>query len=164
MKSQMSDSNRADERGVFLLELAVAIGFMGMLGSLVITMLGQGWELNTRNREIMSVAVETSTSTTWLLRDIHVATGTDLPDGGGTQATAQFTWTDAGGAHVCDYAQVSGAFSRTCDTVTIEIARSIDNLTFERVGELITVVYDATSVDRPDLTDSITLNVALGAG
>ncbi len=154
----------SNERGVFLLEFAVAIGFMGILGSLVISMLGQGWELNSRNRAIMSVAVETSTSTTWLVRDIHLATATDLVDGSGPQTTAQFTWTDGSGAHVCDYALVLNAFSRTCDAATLNIARSIGNLTFERTGELITITYDAVSLERPDVSDSISLNVALGAG
>lgn len=156
--------NRSNERGLFLLEFAVAVGFMGLLGSLVVAMLSQGWELNSRNRAVLSVAVDTSTSTTWLVRDIHLATATDLPDGGGTQATAQFTWSDGGGAHVCDYALVSNEFSRTCDAVTISIARNIENLTFERTGELITVSYDAVSAERPDISDTISLNVALGAG
>lgn len=157
-------TRRSRERGIFLLEFAVAVGFMGVLGSLVVAMLSQGWELNSRNRAIMSVAVDTSTSTIWLVRDIHLATATDLPDGGGTQATAQFTWTDGGGAHVCDYALATNEFSRTCDASTISIARSIENLTFERTGELITIVYDVISAERPDISDAISLNVALGAG
>jgi hypothetical protein len=156
--------DRSGERGLFLLEFAVAIGFMGVLGSLVVSMLGQGWELNSRNAAIIRVAVDTSTSTTWLVRDIHAATDTNLADGGGAQATAQFTWTDGGGAHVCDYALVSNDFSRTCDSSTISIARNIENLTFERTGELITIDYDVISVDRPDISDSISLNAALGAG
>jgi hypothetical protein len=156
--------DRSGERGVFLLEFAVAVGFMGLLGSLVITMLGQGWEINSRNRAIMTVAVDTSTSTTWLLRDIHLATATDLPDGGGAQSTAQFTWTDGGGAHVCDYSLVSTEFSRTCDAATLSIARNIANLTFERTGELVTISYDVVSPERNDISDSISLNVALGAG
>ncbi len=164
MKSNVRKSNRSGERGLFLLEFAVAVGFMGILGSLVISMLGQGWELNSRNAAIMRVAVDTSTSTTWLVRDIHLATATDIPDGGGTQATAQFTWTDGGGARVCDYALVSSEFSRTCDSVTLSIARNIENLTFERTGDLITISYDVIAVDRPDISDSISLNVALGAG
>jgi len=156
--------DRSGERGLFLLEFAVAVGFMGILGSLVISMLGQGWEINSRNRAILSVAVDTSTSTTWLIRDIHLATATDIPDGGGPQATAQFTWTDGGGAHVCDYALVSDELSRTCDAVTISIARSISNLTFERSGDLVTISYDVVSSERADISDSIELNVALGAG
>lgn len=163
-KARPQQRSKSSERGVFILEFAVAVGFMGLLGSLVLTMLGQGWELNSRNRAIMSVAVDTSTSTTWLVRDIHLATATDIPDGGGTQSTGQFTWTDGGGAHVCDYALVSGGLSRTCDSSTIEIAHSIANLTFERNGELITVSYDVVSPERADLSDSISLNVALGAG
>jgi hypothetical protein len=158
------ESRRSGERGVFLLEFAVAVGFMGLLGSLVVAMLSQGWELNSRNRAIMTVAVDTSVSTTWLVRDIHLATATDLPDGGGAQTTAQFTWTDGGGAHVCDYALATNELSRTCDASTISIARSIQNLTFERTGELITIAYDVVSADRPDISDSISLNVALGAG
>lgn len=163
-KSKTRNENRSGERGVFLLEFAVAVGFMGVLGSLVVSMLGQGWELNSRNAAIMTVAVDTSTSTTWLVRDIHLATATDLADGAAAQTTAQFTWTDGGGAHVCDYALVSSALSRTCDASTISIARNIDNLTFERVGELITISYDVATADRPDISDSIALNVALGAG
>lgn len=163
-KSNTRNSNRSGERGLFLLEFAVAVGFMGILGSLVVSMLGQGWEINSRNTAIMTVAVDASTSTTWLVRDIHLATDTDLVDSAGPQATAQFTWSDSGGAHVCDYALVSTEFSRTCDATTISIARNIANLTFERVGELITISYDVSPADRPDVSDSIALNVALGAG
>ncbi len=156
--------NAPNSRGMFLIEFAVAVGFMGILGSLVVAMLSQGWELNSRNRAILSVAAGTSTSTTWLVRDIHTATDTNLPDGGGTQATAQFTWSDSGGPHVCDYADVAGDFSRTCDGLTIAIARDIQNLSFERVGDLITIAYDVVSVERPGISDSISLNIALGAG
>ena len=163
-KTNARKKDRSGERGLFLLEFAVAVGFMGVLGSLVISMLAQGWELNARNAAIMDVAVGTSTSTTWLVQDIHLATDTNLPDGGGAQATAQFTWTDSGGAHVCDFAMVSGELSRTCDASTVSIARSIENLTFERTGELITISYDVVSADRADISDSIALNVALGAG
>ena len=163
-KSKTRIGNRSGERGVFLLEFAVAVGFMGVLGSLVVSMLGQGWELNSRNEAIMTVAVDTSTSTTWLVRDLHLATATDLVDGAAAQTTGQFTWTDGGGAHVCDYALATNALSRTCDGSTLSIARSIENLTFERSGELITISYDVISADRPDISDSIALNVALGAG
>lgn len=162
--SGIRKNNRSGERGVFLIEFAVAVGFMGLLGSLVISMLAQGWEINSRNRAILSVAVDTSTSTTWLLRDIHLATATDIPDGGGAQSTAQFTWSDESGAHVCDYALVSSELSRTCDSTTISIARSIASLTFERSGDLVTISYDVVSAERGDIADSVELNVALGAG
>lgn len=155
---------RSGEHGVFLIEFAVAMGFMAVLGVLVLNMLGLGWELNSRNRAILVVAVASSTSTTWLLKDIHVATATDIPDGGGTQPTAQFTWTDAGGAHVCDYAVVSGDMRRTCDASVIWVADNISNLTFERSGDLVTISYDVTSPERADISDRIALNVALGAG
>jgi hypothetical protein len=155
---------RSGEHGLFLLEFAVSMGFMAVLGVLVVNMLGQGWELNSRNRAILVVAVATTTSTSWLVKDIHLATATDIPDGGGTQSTAQFTWTDAGGAHVCDYALVGGDMRRTCDTGVIKVADNVSNLTFERSGDLVTISYDVTSPERADISDSIALNVALGAG
>ena len=137
---------------------------MAVLGALVVNMLGQGWDLQSRNSAVLEVAVGTSTSTTWLVRDIHIATGTDIPDGGGPQATAQFTWTDAGGPHVCNYALVSDEMRRTCDASTITVADNISNLTFVRSGDLVTISYAVTAPDRPDITDNIALNVALGAG
>lgn len=155
---------RSREHGLFLLEFAVSMGFMAVLGVLVVNMLGQGWELNSRNRAILVVAVATTTSTSWLVKDIHLATATDIPDGGGTQLTAQFTWTDAGGAHVCDYALAGGDMRRTCDTGVIKVADNVSNLTFERSGDLVTISYDVTSPERADISDSIALNVALGAG
>lgn len=155
---------RSGEHGLLLLEFAVSMGFMAVLGVLVVNMLGQGWELNSRNRAILVVAVATTTSTSWLVKDIHLATVTDIPDGGGTQSTAQFTWTDAGGAHVCDYALVGGDMRRTCDTGVIKVADNVSNLTFERSGDLVTISYDVTSPERADISDSIALNVALGAG
>jgi len=156
--------DRSGERGLVLLEFVVSVAFMATLGALVVNMLGVGWDLNSRNGAILEVAVATSTSTTWLVRDIHVATATDISDGGGTQATAQFTWTDAGGAHTCDYSMVSGGMQRTCDAVTFNAAVNITNLTFERSGDLVTISYDVTAPDRADISDSIVLNVALGAG
>ncbi len=155
---------RSGQRGVLLLEFAISLGFMAVIGVLVVNMLALGWELNSRNRSILVVAVATSTSTTWLVRDIHLATATDITDGGGTQPTAQFTWTDAGGAHVCDYALVAGEMRRTCDTVAISVADNVSSLTFSRAGDLVTISYDITSPERADISDSIALNVALGAG
>jgi hypothetical protein len=113
---------------------------------------------------VLEVAVDTSTSTTWLIRDIHIATATDIPDGGGAQATAQFTWTDAGGAHVCDYALVADDMRRTCDATTVTVDNNITNLSFVRAGDLVTISYSVTAPDRPDISDDIALNVALGAG
>jgi type II secretory pathway component PulJ len=157
-------NDRSSERGFVLLEFVVSVSFMAMLGALVVSMLGQGWDLNSRNSAILEVSVSTSTSTTWLVRDIHVATGTDITDGGGTQATAQFTWTDAGGAHVCDYALVTDDLQRTCDAVSLSTGDNISNLTFERSGDLVTISYEVTAPNRNDVADSIVLNVALGAG
>ncbi len=157
-------NNRSRERGFVLLEYLISVGFMATIGALVLNMLAQGWEVNSRNEAILEVSVTTSTSTTWLVRDIHVATGTDIADGGGTQATAQFTWTDAGGAHVCDYALVSGDLQRTCDSVSWSTGDNISNITFERSGDLVTISYDVTAPNRADVADSVVLNVALGAG
>ena len=147
-----------------LIELVVSVGFMAVLGGLVLNMLGQGWDLQSRNSAVLEVAVGTSTSTSWLIRDIHTATATDIPDGGGAQATAQFTWTDAGGAHVCDYSLVTDEMRRTCDSSTVTVADNISNLTFVRAGDLVTISYDVIAPNRPDISDAIVLNVALGAG
>ena len=155
---------RSGERGVVLIELVVSVGFMAVLGGLVLNMLGQGWDLQSRNSAVLEVAVGTSTSTSWLIRDIHTATATNIPDGGGAQATAQFTWTDAGGAHVCDYSLVTDEMRRTCDSSTVTVADNISNLTFVRAGDLVTISYDVIAPNRPDISDAIVLNVALGAG
>ena len=155
---------RSGQRGVILVEFVVSVGFMAALGALVLNLLGQGWDLQSRNRAVLEVAVGTSTSTTWLVRDIHIATATDIPDGGGPQTTAQFTWTDAGGPHVCDYALVSDEMRRTCDASTVTVADNISNLAFVRSGDLVTISYDVTAPGRPDISDAIVLNVALGAG
>lgn len=156
---------RSGERGLVLMEFAVSVGFMAVLGALVLNMLGLGWDLHTRNSAVLEVAVGTTTSTTWLVRDIHTATATDIPDGGGPQATAQFTWTDAGGgAHFCDYSLVADEMRRTCDAWTLTVADNISNLAFVRSGDLVTISFDVTAPNRPDISDAIELNVALGAG
>ncbi len=147
-----------------LMEYAVSIGFMALLGALVLNMLGQGWELQSRNSAVLEVAVGTSTSTSWLIRDIHVATATDIPDGGAAQTTAQFTWTDSDGAHVCEYSLMSDDMQRTCDGSTLIVADNISNLGFVRSGDLVTISYAVIAPDRPDISDAIELNVALGAG
>ncbi|MCZ6539519.1 MAG: hypothetical protein O6922_06805 [Chloroflexi bacterium] len=163
-QTTVGGSGHSGERGLILLEFAVSVGFMAVLGALVLNMLGQGWDLQSRNSAILEVAVGTSTSTRWLVRDIHQATATDIPDGGGAQTTAQFTWTDAGGPHVCDYLLVSDELRRTCDASTITVADNISNLAFVRSGDLVTISYAVTAPDRPDISDAIALNVALGAG
>lgn len=147
-----------------MVELVVSVAFTAVLGGLVLNMLGLGWDLQSRNSAILDVAVGTSASTTWLVRDIHTATATDVPDGGGAQATAQFSWTDGGGAHICDYSLVSGDLRRTCDATTVTIASNVTNLAFVRSGDLVTISYVVTAPDRPDISDNIVLNVALGAG
>lgn len=164
MKTISSKKVRSEQRGLVLLEFAVSLGFMAMLGALVVNMLGQGWELQSRNSAVLEVAVDTSTSTTWLVRDIHMATATNITDGGGTQATAEFTWTDSGGDHVCDYSLVTDEIRRTCDSATLAIANNISGLTFERSGDLVTVSYSVISATRAEIRDDIALNVALGAG
>ena len=157
-------NERSGERGVVLLELVVSVGFMAALGAIVMSMLSIGWELNSRTRAVLAVATDSSTSTTWFVRDIHVATSTDVPDSGAPQATAQFVWTDSGGSHVCDFALSGSELQRTCDGETISISHNISNLSFLRAGDLVTISYDISTPDRPDISDSITLSVALGAG
>lgn len=154
----------SQEHGFILIEFVISVAFMAILGGLVVNMMGQGWDLNSRNSAVLEVAVGTSTSTTWLVRDIHMATATDISDGGGTQTAAQFTWVDSGGAHACDYDVASGVMRRTCDSVTYHAADNISNLTFERVGDLVTISYTVTAPNRNDISDAIVLNVALGAG
>ncbi|MCH8229292.1 MAG: hypothetical protein IIA53_03075 [Chloroflexi bacterium] len=163
-KTTTDRKGRSGERGLILLEFAVSVGFMAVLGALVLNMLGLGWELHSRNSAILEVTVSTTTSTRWLVRDIHTATATDIPDGGGPQATAQFTWTDAGGGHVCDYSLVADEMRRICDASTLTVADNISNLTFVRSGDLVTISYAVTAPDRPEISDDIALNVALGAG
>ena len=114
-------TERSGERGIVLLEFVVSVGFMAMLGAIVVNMLGIGWDLNSRNSAVLDVAVDSSTSTTWFVRDIHLATSTDVPDGGAAQATAQFNWTDSGGSHACDYVLVTNELRRTCEPVAIGI-------------------------------------------
>ena len=164
VNTTVEKAGRPGERGLILIEYAVSVGFMAVLGGLVLNMLGLGWDLQSRNGAILDVAVATSASTTWLIRDIHAATATDVPDGGGAQATAQFTWTDTGGAHICDYSLVSADLRRTCDVTTVTIANNVTNLTFVRSGDLVTISYAVTAPNRPDISDNIVLNVALGAG
>ena len=152
--------NRA---GFSLLEFAISLGFMASLGGLIagssFLSIRTGAETGAR----ADVAVQTATSTRWLLRDIHRAEATTLIDGGAAVSSGTFSWVD-GGAVVCVYSLSGTDLVRNCGSSVHTVARSISGLQFSRTGDLVTAVYTITPTEAPGFSEQISLSVALGGG
>jgi len=149
--------------GFSLLEFAISLGFMASLGGLIagssFLSIRTGAETGAR----ADLAVETATSTRWLLRDIHRAEATTLIDGGAAASSGTFSWVD-GGAVVCVYSLNGTDLVRNCGSSVFTVARSISGLQFSRTGDLVTAVYTITPTEAPGISEQITLNVAIGGG
>ena len=103
-------------------------------------------------------------ATLWLERDIARATTSNVPDPGAPTASAQFDWTDDTGPHYCTYAITGADLIRTCDGVPNSVAKHLSGLQFTRSGSLLNVNFTATSPDRPDVSEAVSINLAMRSG
>ncbi len=153
---------RRHQRGFTLIELIVAMGIMAVIGGLLHSFLFQAISARSDGGAKGELVTATTISTRWLVRDIHRAETTDIPDGSGTVSVASFFWSDGGGAHTCTYQLVGSGLQRTCDTVANELTTGFSNLLFSRNGDLVLVSFTVTASDRPDVNEQIDINIALG--
>ena len=156
---------RRRQLGFSLIEMIVSLGFVAALGGLIATSTFQTFRSERDSSARIQMATETTRSSRWLIRDIHRAATTDLIAGGGPVNTASLSWQDSGGtAHTCVYDLDGTNLRRTCDGVPANVAETISGLTFVRVGDLINTTSVVTPDRRTDLAETISMNVALGAG
>ena len=162
------------QAGFTLLEFAVSLGFMSAMGGLIAGSSLLAMKTNTETGAIAHVAVETSKTTQWLVRDIHRAgqdadlsdpvTATDLVDGGAAVTSASFSWDDGVSDTTCTYSLSGTDMQRACGGSPFVVGRFISGLQFTRVGRLVTVTYVITPATAPDAAETIVLSVALGGG
>jgi hypothetical protein len=107
------------------------------------------------------VATAVRTSTRWLARDAQRAETTTVPDGGAPVSTGSFDWTDEIGPHSCSYALDGTNLVRTCDGAAVVTARGVSSLQFTRSGGLVTAGYTITAPDRPDVAETVVMNLSI---
>jgi prepilin-type N-terminal cleavage/methylation domain-containing protein len=150
-------SNRG--RGFTLIELAITIGVMGVIGTLVVMSLFQTFRASDQTSGKVGVADQVARVSTWLTRDGHRATITSLVDGGPAVNTATFSWTESGALVSCQVALSGTNMTRTCGGSTGTIGSNISALSFSRVDRVVKVSY---TVSDGGYSQSVALNVLIG--
>ncbi len=160
-RKQLEDQEK--QRGFTLLEFMVSIGFMALLAGLISGSTFLSIRTGTEAGAVADVAVETATTTRWLVRDVHRAETTNIVDLAPAVTTASFSWDD-GGPVTCTFSLVGSQFIRDCGGPQVAIGKLISNLTFVRSGNLITANYQIVPPRAVDRTQTVDLNIALGGG
>lgn len=145
------------------MEILISVGFMASLAGLISGSTFLSIRTRVETGAVADVAVETARTTRWLVRDVHRAATTNLADPATGSTSATFNWDD-GGPVSCTYSLTGTDLIRNCGAVQSTVGRFINNLSFDRVGNLITVSYQIvppTAVDKAEMVD---LNIALGGG
>lgn len=161
------DTPRSDARreaGFTLIELMAGMALSVLVGTIMVSSM---FELNlaSRNgRAQQAVTVQIRAATLWLERDIARAATSNVPDPGAPLASAQFDWADDTGPHSCTYALDGTDLIRTCDGVPGSVARHLSGLQFTRSGALLTVDFTATAPGRPDVSEAVSIKLAMRSG
>ncbi len=158
-----STKSKRKQRGFSLLELIISIGFMASLAGLISGSTFLSIRTRVETGAVADVAVETAKTTRWLVRDVHRAESTNLVDPSTGSTSATFSWDD-GGPVSCTFALSGTDMTRTCGGAATTVGKFINNLTFDRSGNLITVHYQIVPPDAVDRAEQLDLNIALGGG
>lgn len=145
------------------MELLISVGFMASMAGLISGSSFLSLRTRVETGAVADVAVETAKTTRWLVRDVHRAATTDLADPGTGIATATFNWDD-GGPVSCTYSLAGTDLLRVCGAQQSTIGKFINNLSFDRTGNLITANYQIIPPTTAGKSQTINLNIALGGG
>ncbi len=156
-------TQRKSQLGFTLMELMISVGFMASLAGLISGSTFLSIRTRVETGAVADVAVETAKTTRWLVRDVHRAESTGLVDPSTGVTSATFNWDD-GGPVSCTFALSGTDMTRDCGAGAQTIGKFINNLTFDRAGNLITVSYQIVPPTAPDRTEQVDLNIALGGG
>ncbi len=152
---------KAGQRGFMLVGLLAGVAITAVLGAVLVNSLYQLNRAGSDGGAHLAVATAVRTSTRWLARDAQRAETTTVPDGGAPVSTGAFNWTDEIGPHSCSYALDGTNLARTCDGATVVAARGVSSLQFTRSGGLVTAGYTITATGRPDVSETVVLNLSI---
>jgi hypothetical protein len=142
-----------------LVEVLIAVAFIGALGSLVAGTMFQSLKADSQTSGRITVADQVARASRWIARDGHRSTSTNIADGAAAVNTATFQW-DSGGSPVsCQYAVSSGLLVRTCNGTAATVASAVANLAFARTGRLITASFDVVHAGN---VQNVSLSVLQG--
>jgi type II secretory pathway component PulJ len=142
-----------------LLEMMIAVGFVGALGALVTVSMFQTMQAEARTGTRIKVADQVARASRWVARDGHRADVTDIPDGGSPAYSAAFQWDTGGASMTCAYTVNNATLIRTCNGNSASVATGITGLSFSRTGRLITASFDVASSGD---SQNVTMKVLLG--
>lgn len=146
-------------QGFTLLELAITIGVMGVIGTLVVMSLFSTFRASAQTSGKVGTADQVARVAKWITRDGHQATSTSIPDGGPPVTSATFQWTEAGAPVACAVGLSGTNMTRTCGGSTGTIGSNISALSFSRVGRVVTTSFTVTD---DGYSQSVVLNTLTG--
>ena len=130
------------QRGFTLVEMMVAVAFLGILGSLVTTTAFQSRKSQVETTTRIKLADQVSRASTWLTRDGHNAYSSDLVDGAPAVNSATFVMTINNLPATCTYSLDGGSLVRSCSGSPAVVATNISGLAFSKAGRLVAVSFN----------------------
>lgn len=155
--------SRRNQRGFTLMELLISLGFVASMAGLISGSSFLAIRTRVESGAIADIAVETARTTRWLVRDVHRSASSGLADPATGATSASFTW-DNGGPVTCTYSLTGTDLIRDCGAIQSTVGKYINNLTFDRAGNLITARYTIIPPSAPDRSQLVDMNMALGGG
>ena len=154
---------RRRQAGFTLMEMLISVGFMASLAGLISSSQFLTVRTQRETNAVADVAVQTARTANWLIRDVHQAETTTLADPTTGATSATFAWDD-GGPISCTYLLVNTTLMRDCGSGQQPVGSFINNLMFDRSGDLITAHYQIVPPTSTGKTQQIDLNIAFGGG
>ena len=145
------------------MELLISVGFMASMAGLISGSVYLGIRTNIETGAVADIATETAKTTRWLVRDVHRAETTSIVDLALPVASATFSWDDGGPVN-CTYSQSGTNMVRNCGAGNFTVGKFINNISFDRIGNLIRVSYDIVPSVAAGRVQPIDLNIAMGGG
>ncbi|GEM_PF-3522387 len=146
-------------RGFTLIEMAITVGVMGVIGTLVVMSLFQTFRASDQTSGKVGTADQVARVSRWITRDGHRATSTSIPDGGPPVTAATFQWTESGTTVACQVSLSGTDMMRTCGGTAGKIGSNVSALSFSRTGRVVNASF---TVSDGGYSQSVALNVLIG--
>ncbi len=151
----------ADQRGLTLVELLLALGISALISGTLGTAIHQFVMASERGNDDLRALHDVQNAGFWLTLDGERAEGTNLVDGAPPAQSMTLSWTIGGQAHTSAYSLSETALNRDHNGTITTVARHVASAQFSLAGRVITVTMTSTPAGRWGVSEQATYKVWL---